>query len=225
LWEAVYDWATNDARGANKYTFANAGRQGGDTGSGPVGTDQHPVTTISWRDAVVWCNAYSEAAGKRPVYNYGGAVLRESEGSGTSAGNGKAEKAVINASANGFLLPTEAEWEYAARGGVPSTTTPWTYTYPGTSDQNSLREYAWYSSNTYDVTNPVRQKIANTAGLYDMSGNVREYCWDIHSGTDRVTRGGCFGNDVARNTVAFRFNFSPDDSRFTNGFRVVRSGN
>jgi hypothetical protein len=81
LWKVVYYWATDDARGTNRYTFANPGRQGGDHITGPVGTNQHPVTTISWRDAVVWCNAYSEATGKTPVFNYGDVVLRESEDS------------------------------------------------------------------------------------------------------------------------------------------------
>jgi hypothetical protein len=70
LWKAVYNWATDEARGANKYTFDNPGRQGEDYNSGPVGTNQHPVMTISWRDAVVWCNAYSEAMGKTPAYKY-----------------------------------------------------------------------------------------------------------------------------------------------------------
>ncbi len=61
LWKEVYDWATDAARGTKKYTFANAGRQGGNwVDSNPVGTNQHPVTTVNWRDTIVWCNALTE---------------------------------------------------------------------------------------------------------------------------------------------------------------------
>jgi formylglycine-generating enzyme required for sulfatase activity len=229
LWYAVKEWAT-----ANGYTFANAGRQGGADGtSGPVGTVQHPVTEISWRDAVIWCNAYSEAKGLTPYYYLEGTgdftdstkVLRESEGTTITRGNGKAEKAVFNTSANGFRLPTEAQWEYAARGGVPGNAA-WTYTYAGTATEGTgtgqSGDYAWYSGNSGDATHEVKTKAQNSVGLYDMSGNVREWCWDIYSGTYRVLRGGYYFVIAPFCAVAYRTNYGyPDDRSSSSGFRVV----
>lgn len=124
LWKIVYDWATNDARGANKYTFQNPGKMGS-AGSGDANmTDQHPVTEISWHDAVIWCNALSEMTGVEAVYiangNNGttaGDILRNSV---TTNYDGKSVKTVVQNEEEtvlrkGFRLPTSKEWEFAAR--------------------------------------------------------------------------------------------------------------
>jgi formylglycine-generating enzyme required for sulfatase activity len=190
LWKAVYDWATDSARGAGKYIFANSGSQGYGTT-----TNQHPVTEISWRDAVVWCNAYSEAMGKTPVYKYAGAVLRESEDYGTGFGYGKAENAIIDSTADGFRLPTEAEWEFAARGGPDAGS--WTYTYAGCNTVTALENYAWYSVNSSDSTHVVKTRNANILGLYDMSGNVWEWCGDIDYYPFVIAKGGGSFDDAS----------------------------
>jgi formylglycine-generating enzyme required for sulfatase activity len=218
LWYVVRMWATSDDRGANKYIFVGPGNDG----AVPTETKKtHPVTNVSWRDCVVWCNAYSEATGKAPVYYENAAytvVLKKSETFDEAYYcNGKAEKAYTKDDANGFRLPTEAQWEYAARGGVPDTGTPWTYIYAG---GDTIDDVAWYGSMTYLV----KTKAANILGLYDMSGNVWEWCWDKWStdSVNRVMRGGSWGGGFAANcTVTFRSNDSPSSRGGGIGFRDV----
>jgi formylglycine-generating enzyme required for sulfatase activity len=222
LWYSVYAWATDDARGANKYTFIYPGRQGGGGGvnGGPVGTNQHPVTTISWRDMVVWCNAYSEALGKTPVYRYNNAVLRESENESVLNGDGKAEKALILANADGFRLPNLAEWEYAARGGNPGDNDNWGGIYAGSRGTN-LGDLAWYADNSSGSTHPVKQKDPNSLWLYDITGNVWELCWDI-SEQGSLYRGGGWDTDSSYcsfNRYYGSFGICPGSNNV--GFRVI----
>jgi formylglycine-generating enzyme required for sulfatase activity len=255
LWKEVYDWATSDARGKSKYNL-NAGREGypfAGSGKDGTGTDNanwtadqkkaRPVTNITWRDAIVWCNAYSELIGKEPVYytdsNYT-TVLRVS----TNVWNGQpdtaADLSVMKPGANGYRLPTEAEWEYAARGGDQSDAVNWGYTYAGSSIYDSV---AWVyensdklgSSNADYGVHPVGTKAANKAGLYDMNGNVWEWCQDyagsIGTGTEadpvqsvgtyRVIRGGSWDNGSLTATVASRSYNAPNIMHSYIGFRFV----
>jgi len=218
LWTEVGTWAA-----ANGYTDLSAG-QNGSSGSGV----NQPVTMVNWYDAVKWCNARSEMGAITPVYYTDG-----TQSSVYRAGDLELNIDAVKWDANGYRLPTEAEWEYAARGGALSQG----YTYGGS---DSADDVAWYALNSGDATHSVGTKSANEEGLYDMSGNVGEWCWDwfgdsypaggttdpkgpATTQTYRLLRGGfCIGAEVTC-TVATRSYDANGPGHRSNiiGFRCV----
>ena len=171
-------------------------------------SDDRPVESISWYQAVEFCNKLSEKEGLTPVY-----TINERD-------------ITCNWKAIGYRLPTEAEWEFAARGGNKSKG----FNYSGS---NNIDEVAWYHTNK---TQPVGTKKANELGIYDMSGNVWEWCWDWYgsypssannptgaSGTKRVLRGGSWSYDARYCRGAFRRSYCPDNGGYNYGFRLVRN--
>ncbi len=170
--------------------------------------DKLPVETLSWFDAVAYCNRRSQAEGLRAAY--------EVEG----------KSVLLNPAANGYRLPTEAEWEYAARGGTAE------------SAYGPLDEIAWHDANSGGQPHEVGTKRPNAYGLHDMLGNVWEWVGDWYgeypanpsrqptgpaSGAARVLRGGSWAHDGFDNRVTSRVNSPPKLAYGTLGFRPVRA--
>lgn len=187
------------------------------TNSSKFWGDYLPVESVSWTDAIQFCNSRSELEGLKPCY--------------TISGN----QVTCDFNANGYRLPTEAEWEYAARGGKNSGN----YKYSGSIDS---KEVAWFYNNSNNITHPVGTKKANEIGIYDMSGNVWEFCWDFYSdtyyslsplkdplgpsqGESRSLRGGSWTDDMVFNKVYYRSYYSQRQRGTNVGFRIVRKIN
>jgi formylglycine-generating enzyme required for sulfatase activity len=220
LWYAVRQWA--ESKG---YSFFNKGREGsmGKDGAAPTENKTHPVTYINWRDAMVWCNAYSEASGKVPVYYEDSGftrILKTSQGQEASVGEGIAEKGAVKSDANGFRLPTEIEWEFAARGGVPGEGA-WSYRYAGTNTEDQLGNFAWYIKNSDQSTHPVGTRTVSGNGLKDINGNVWEWCYNIYENNRRSYRGGGWNIGASDSTVSYRNSSAPYLRSNDLGLRVV----
>jgi len=198
--------------------------------------DNYPVYYVSWFNAIEYCNRRSMQEGLTPCYSYSSyGTNPASWPSGWNSDYNNHTNVSCNWSATGYRLPTEMEWMFAAKGGNQSQG----YTYGGS---NTIGDVAWYNANNTNEgypsgTKPVGLKLANELGLYDLSGNVWEWVWDIYgdypgtsqnnptganSGSNRVKRGGSWYGGAVGCTVSYRNSNSATVSNAYLGFRCVR---
>jgi formylglycine-generating enzyme required for sulfatase activity len=231
-WQTVCDWtATNGYVNGYEFNHPGAGKAA-----------NHPVQMVDWYDAVKWCNARSQMAGLSPVY-YTDSNLTQVYMAGETDG------IYVNWTTNGYRLPTEAEWEKAARGGFSGQRFPWgnqiseanaNYFSDTNTDFYDLG-YDGYNRNcdtgVKPYTSPVGSFATNGYGLYDMAGNVYAWCWDWYgtpyaggadphgpsSGTNRVARGGGWDSYAFTCRTADRSDGLPGLQDFETGFRTVMS--
>ena len=247
LWYKVYTWAES-----NGYTFANTGRPGHYGTAGTETTSQEPVTTINWRDSMVFCNALTEWYNANNGIEQDMTCVYYTDTSYTipirSCDNsiainypnpGGQDDPIVNTTADGFRLVTSEEWELAARWSNDSTNTVAGYSNPyftkgdsasGAKANSANAEetglVAWYIDNSEGTTHAVKTKQVNSLGLYDISGNVKEWCFDWHSsviGSYRVYRGGSWYYNAYYLQVGVAYYISPYYEDGGVGFRFART--
>ena len=197
------------------------------------GTDRLslPVEKVSWFNAIEYCNRRSMQEHLTPCYSYSTYGTNPNNWpSGWNETDSTHTNVHCDWDANGYRLPTEMEWMFAAKGGNQSKG----YIYSGS---NTLNIVAWYSDNSDHKTHTVGIKVANELGIYDLSGNVSEWTWDIYgdypsedqtnpygadNGSTRVSRGGSWNNDADFCTVSDRGDDEATHTEFDIGFRVLR---
>lgn len=237
LWYEVSKWAKE--KGYTIYRVREGSK--GKLGAGPTSNKHHPVSWVSWIDAIVWCNAYSEMEGKTPVYTNNSSVI-------TDANTAAFDNIVCDWNANGYRLPTEGEWQFAASdcGQLPWNNVAGDYS-DSYNKSSVFGNYAWWdgnacvgvgSKNPDYGTHNVGTKSPNKLGLYDMSGNVWEWNWDLYGylpttaqtdyrghffGGFRVLRGGSWDYSSYNLQVCCRSSCSPGFKSYRYGLRVACS--
>ncbi len=210
-----------------------------------TGVVNGPVQMVNWYHALVFCNKLSMKEGLTPVYSISGSANPAVWGAVPMTNDANWNAAAANWSANGYRLPTEMEYMWTAMGADTANagqvnTNGYLKPFAGSTGVNLVGDYAWTYENSGNTTHPVGTRLANKLGLYDMSGNVWEWCWDRYasyptgaqtdyrgaasdsSGAGRVLRGGSWGSLATNAAVANRVSDIPYGQFNTFGFRVVR---
>jgi formylglycine-generating enzyme required for sulfatase activity len=202
------------------------------------GGHSDPVQMTNWYHAISFCNKLSLAEGLTPVYTVTGINFNTLTYAGIpTTGDAAWDYANANWNANGYRLPKENEWMWAAMGAPAdgqygnTNYTGHTKVFAGSTGSNAIEDYVWYSTNSADQTHPVGTKLANEIGLYDVSGNVWEWCWDRvggdgsainPTGTYRIIKGASWYNGASELAISLRSPINPCTQLNNVGFRVVR---